>query len=162
MLKKHNGFNLIELVITIVVLGIIGAVAIPNFVDMSEETLSARTRHDGGMFEQNIHSVRAKWFADGSNAATIDLIPGNSVVTSTTTGWPQAGPSVGHAGCADLFNALLATEIQAVGPPFFIGNEEYAALRAGSFCFFIPLEDTTPLRYFRYNSTNGDMLFINA
>jgi len=43
MKKTHKGFTLIELVIVIVILGILAAVAIPKFVDLSGEASTAAT-----------------------------------------------------------------------------------------------------------------------
>lgn len=162
MLKKNKAFTLIELVLIIVILGILGAIILPNYIDLSEEALSARTRHDGGLFEQNIHTIRAKWFASGSSSATIDLTPGNTVNTGTTTGWARP-VNFTHDSCAALYNSVLSSENPATGPPWIFGNDEYAALNiAGTFCYYIPLRDTTPLRYFRYNYNTGQVLFINS
>ena len=71
-LSNRGGFTLIELVIIIVVLGILAAVAIPKYSDITGEAKEA--------------SARA---ALGALRSGISIYYGNMAVTTGTAAWPE-------------------------------------------------------------------------
>jgi len=70
-LRDNHGFTLIELVIIIVILGILAAVAIPKYQDVSTEAREAAARAALGGLRSGI----AIWYA-------------NQAVTTGTATWP--------------------------------------------------------------------------
>ncbi len=70
-IKNQSGFTLVELVIIIVILGILAAVAIPKYQDISSEAKEASARSALGGLRSGI----AIWYA-------------NQAVTTGTATWP--------------------------------------------------------------------------
>ena len=87
MHRNEKGFTLIELVIIIVILGILAAVAIPRYQDMSAQAKEAAARGSIG----NLRSAVTIFYA-------------NQAVTTGTATWPTLVQLT-------TFNTVLATTV---------------------------------------------------
>jgi prepilin-type N-terminal cleavage/methylation domain-containing protein len=108
MLRNSKGFTLIELMIVVVIIGILAAIAIPNFISMQD-----RARE--GSVKSNMHTVQlaVEDFAvqnDGTYPVAADgalveaLLPGGAVPKNpftgiaSTVGWGSAAATQGDMG----------------------------------------------------------------
>ena len=89
MRRNQEGFTIIELVIVIAILGILGAVALPKFADL---TTQARTAAFDGVragFTSGVMIVHSSWLAQGASTALDTIVlDGATNVPVTDEGWP--------------------------------------------------------------------------
>ncbi|MCW5198149.1 prepilin-type N-terminal cleavage/methylation domain-containing protein [Desulfobulbus sp. F4] len=149
MLASQKGFTLIELMIVIAIIGILAAVAIPNFIEYKNKSYCTATVNDVGA----IGGALADYFANPANVtATTKYTKGDA-----TTG---ARPfiNVGNKG-APAANTLLLSASSTEGGAFLTGSNYRIYVQEGagncplkvrkSDAHWTPNANGTPNSYFK-------------
>lgn len=89
-MKKVQGFTLIELVIVIVILGILSAVALPRFIDITSDARTASVDGIAGALRSAAALSKAQYVVNGNNAAATVTMDGQAVDVVTGDGRPDA------------------------------------------------------------------------
>ena len=104
--RKSKGFTLIELVVVIVILGILAAVALPRFINLSKDAESAVFKAFAGSAKSAINLYHMKWRASGQGSTT----PAGTNSTPSLTGFPAGGNNLNTAfesDCRTIWTDLI-------------------------------------------------------
>lgn len=157
---KHRGVTLIELVIVIAILGILAAIVVPKFIDLSEEAAAGVIKQNGGALGSVFSTAQAKYLAQGGTGGSI-VVPGPVVIPMNTNNWPGTTPMT-VATCNLIWTGLMASAPPVSGG-FTPNSPGYGVFaNAAGTCFYIYQPDPTPIKAIIYNANTGSITYFNV
>ncbi|MNZ83481.1 Type II secretion system protein G precursor [compost metagenome] len=127
-MQRQKGFTLIELVVVIVILGVLAAVALPRFMNATEDAHTAAVSGTGGALAAGVALVRSQWELNrvkGDTTPNVDVQGfGEGLMDVNNSGWPMATGITGtgtvpttpsDAQCVEIWSAVLQGSAPSVG-----------------------------------------------
>lgn len=113
-MKKQQGFTLIELVIVVIILGFLGAAAVPRFLDVTDDAKDSSVEGVAGGFASAVGLVRAEWELAGRPAGNNDITYDGIAMDVTDTGYPASlngneadAATLEASDCQQVFTNIL-------------------------------------------------------
>ncbi|WP_293267084.1 type II secretion system protein [Neptunomonas sp.] len=137
---RQRGFTIIELVTVIALLGIMSAVALPRFIDITGDAEEAVSSSTLGSFSTSLSLARSAWFAKGANQTSISM--DGVTYEYSAQGWPT-GSTLDSSGCSELWRDLMqsAPSIGEFGTVT-LGDTEWISFGNTSLCLFLQPKGT--------------------
>lgn len=161
-MQKQKGFTLIELVVVIVILGVLAAVALPRFMNATEDAHTAAVQGTGGALAAGVALVRSQWELNrvkGDTTPNVDVAGfGDGTMDVNSSGWPVGTTASGSAAaCVEIWQGVLQASAPSVATS---GTVDYVASYTAPDCTYsYTLDGSSPAqRTIVYETDTGAVI----
>jgi MSHA pilin protein MshB len=154
---------LIELIVVIVILGVLTAVAVPQFLDLKAGTYKASVAQTAGAFSSAINLAHLSCLIKGY--AGKDNLPGfgTGIVDFNSNCYPSStngnNGNVNANRCLQIWNGVLA--LAPTISTAASGATDYRAQGSGTTCTYTYRKDGSTVRRFTYSTASGAIVLTN-
>jgi len=163
-MQRQKGFTLIELVVVIVILGVLAAVALPRFMDATNDAHTAAVKGTGGALAAGVALVRSQWELNRvKGIATPNLNVtgfGANDVDVNDSGWPVGTTDTNtEPNCVEVWESVLQGAAPSVSDDE-DSNPDYVAAATTEGCSYTYRLDgrSADERDIAYNVTTGAVI----